>query len=143
LGGGFAAPVAVNFAVGRHGPAGVGSLCHPWAKRFRPWASKETFLANPWGIPRQVEEAVLQRDERCVYCGCEFGSERATKRSWEHIINDVNIATMENIALCCIGCNASKGAKPLRQWLDSPGAKRRGISENSLAPVVLDALKQL
>ena len=99
-------------------------------------------MANQWGIPRQVEEAVLKRDERCVYCGCEFGSERATKRSWEHIVNDVNIATMENIALCCIGCNASKGAKPLRQWLDSPGAKRRGISESSLAPVVLAALKE-
>lgn len=99
-------------------------------------------MANQWGIPRQVEEAVLKRDDRCVYCGCEFGSERATKRSWEHIVNDVNIATMENIALCCIGCNASKGAKPLRQWLDSPGAKRRGISESSLAPVVLAALKE-
>lgn len=98
-------------------------------------------MANRWGIPREVEEAVLKRDERCVYCGCEFGSERARKRSWEHIINDVNIATMENIALCCIGCNASKGAKLLEQWLDSPGARRREISAATLAPVVLMALK--
>lgn len=96
-------------------------------------------MANQWGIPRQVEEAVLQRDERCVDCGCEFASGRATKRSLEH---NVNMATMDNTALCCIGCNASKEAKPLSQWLDSPGAKRRGISANSLAPVVLDALKQ-
>ena len=98
-------------------------------------------MANQWGIPREVEEAVITRDERCVYCGCEFGIERATKRSWEHIINDVAIATRENIALCCIGCNASKGAKLLTVWLDSPGARRRGISEATLAPVVLAALK--
>lgn len=98
-------------------------------------------LANKWGIPRDVEEAVLRRDARCVYCGCEFGFERATQRSWEHIINDVTIATMDNIALCCIGCNASKGARHLAQWLDSPGAKRRGISEATLAPVVLAALQ--
>lgn len=98
-------------------------------------------MANQWGIPPEVEEAVLQRDKRCVYCGCEFGLERAKKRSWEHIINDVTIATMGNIALCCIGCNASKGAKLLTQWLESPGAKRRGISEATLSPVVLAALE--
>ena len=98
-------------------------------------------MANQWGIPKEIEDAVLKRDLKCVYCGCEFGAERAKKRSWEHIINDVSIATMENIALCCIGCNASKGAKLLTQWLDSPGAKRRGITNETLAPIVLDALK--
>ncbi len=98
-------------------------------------------MANQWGIPKEVENAVLKRDLKCVYCGCDFGTERAKKRSWEHIINDVSIATMENIALCCIGCNASKGAKRLTQWLGSPGAKRRGITPETLAPVVLKALK--
>ena len=98
-------------------------------------------MANRWGIPQDVEDAVLLRDLFCVYCGCEFGLERAKKRSWEHIINDVSIATLENIALCCMGCNASKGAKPLKLWLDSPGAKRRGICGGNLSPVVIAALK--
>lgn len=98
-------------------------------------------MANQWGIPKEVEEAVFKRDLVCVYCGCEFGNERAKKRSWEHIVNDVTISTVENIALCCIGCNASKGAKLLTQWLNSPGAKRRGITHETLAPVVLEALK--
>jgi hypothetical protein len=61
-------------------------------------------------------------------------------RSWEHIINDINIATIENIALCCVGCNASKGAKLLSDWVGSPNAVRRGITHGSLAPVVLNAL---
>ena len=97
-------------------------------------------MANKWGIPGDVEEAVLARDKVCVYCGVEFGSERKTVWSWEHLINDVNIATMENIVRCCVGCNASKGDKLLRDWIDSPNAKRRGISVESLAPVVLNAL---
>ena len=46
-------------------------------------------MANSWGIPKAIEDAVLERDKSCVYCGCKFGSERAKKRSWEHIINDI------------------------------------------------------
>ena len=97
-------------------------------------------MANAWGIPTDVEKAALVRDTVCVYCGVAFGSERRTKRSWEHIINDVKVATLESIALCCIGCNAFKGAKTLVDWIASPQAKRRGVSAHTLAPVVLAAL---
>ncbi len=97
-------------------------------------------MANKWGIPKAVEMAVLARDKNCVYCGIQFGAERKSAWSWEHIVNDVNLATMNNIALCCVGCNASKGAKLLRDWVDSPNAKRRGITVDSLAPVVRNAL---
>ncbi len=99
-------------------------------------------MANRWGIPKEVEEAVLVRDKVCVYCGNEFTSEKKFKPSWEHIINDISIATMENIALCCVGCNASKGTKQLRDWLDSSKAKDRGISQQTLSPVVLEFLEK-
>lgn len=97
-------------------------------------------MANRWGIPKDVEAAVLARDKNCVYCGVVFGADRKSASSWEHIVNDVKIATEENIALCCIGCNASKGAMSLRAWLESPNAQRRGISANTIAPVVMSAL---
>ena len=97
-------------------------------------------MANSWGIPKDIEILVLARDQCCVYCGCAFGTERSKKRSWEHIINDINIRTLDNIALCCIGCNASKGNKELRAWLDSNNAKKRGISDDTLANVIKDAL---
>ena len=100
-------------------------------------------MANRWGIPKDVEVTVLARDKICVYCGVEFGSDRKSVSSWEHIINNVEIATIENIALCCIGCNASKGAKSLRAWLDSPNAKRRSVSAETIAPVVKSALSNL
>lgn len=71
-------------------------------------------MANRWGIPADVEKCVLERDKVCVYCGIPFGTERRSKRSWEHIVNDVRLCTPDNIALCCVGCNASKGTKLLR-----------------------------
>lgn len=97
-------------------------------------------MTNKWGIPRDVEEAVLARDKVCVYCGAQFGSDRRTQRSWEHIINDINIATLHSIALCCIGCNSSKGTKELHNWIDSTNAKRRGVTVASLSPVILVAI---
>jgi len=80
---------------------------------------------NKWNIPQWLEDEVRQRDKKCVYCGVEFSKEsRKTTPSWEHIINDASIITRENIALCCISCNASKGAK------------------ESVAPIIKEALKQ-
>lgn len=38
---------------------------------------------------------------------------RKTVATWEHIINDASIVTRENIALCCVACNSSKGTKRL------------------------------
>lgn len=98
-------------------------------------------MSNSWGIPLDIEKAVLERDKRCVYCGCEFGIERTKKKSWEHIINDIRITTLDNIALCCVGCNASKGSKDLDIWFNSNNAKKRGITFETIADVVKLALK--
>lgn len=98
-------------------------------------------MSNSWGIPKDIEDAVLERDKYCVYCGCEFGSERSKKKSWEHIINDIRITTLDNIALCCVGCNASKGNKELESWFYSNNAKKRGISTETIAEVIKIALK--
>lgn len=100
-------------------------------------------MSNVWGIPKDIEEAVLERDKHCVYCRCEFGSERSRKRSWEHIVNDVRITSLDNIALCCVGCNASKGSKQLAAWFHSDNARKRGITAETIADVVKSALKQV
>ena len=99
-------------------------------------------MANRWKIPKDVEEQVLIRDKKCVYCGCEFGSERSKKKSWEHIINDINISTLENISLCCVGCNASKGSKDLKTWFNSNNAKKRGITKETISEVIKIALEK-
>lgn len=99
--------------------------------------------AARWKIPRELALAAIERDARCIYCGREFGEPqgpRAACPSWEHIENDESIVTPENIALCCVGCNASKGVKPLSTWLGTKYCADRGIGRSSMAPVALAAL---
>ncbi|WP_282015984.1 HNH endonuclease [Marinifilum flexuosum] len=101
-------------------------------------------MANRWGIPKEVEEFVKKRDKSCVYCGIEFKLDDSSKKSeasWEHIINDININGIDNIALCCMSCNASKGAKLLENWLESAYCKKKGITVESVANVVKMALQ--
>jgi hypothetical protein len=101
-------------------------------------------MANRWGIPKEVEEFVKIRDTSCVYCGQEFienPESRKQRPSWEHIVNDIRINGIENIALCCISCNASKGAKLLEDWFLGDYCKRNNITNDSVAQIVKDAVK--
>lgn len=94
---------------------------------------------NRWGIPPELEIEVTRRDTRCIYCGVDFlrpQVNRGSCPSWEHIVNDARLISAQNIARCCIACNASKGAKPLRAWLQSVYCRRKGIDEQSVAEVV-------
>jgi hypothetical protein len=101
-------------------------------------------MSNKWGIPIEVENLVKSRDKTCVYCGVTFSendNSRKTKQSWEHIVNDIRINGAENIALCCMSCNASKGAKLLEIWLESKYCKDKGITKETVALVVKEAIK--
>jgi hypothetical protein len=103
---------------------------------------------NRWEIPAALEAAVRRRDQTCIYCGVPFkrfpesiGSQNAVA-TWEHIINDANMVTQENIARCCASCNVSKGTKRLSDWLDSSYCKQRGINRNTIAQVAQQSLEQ-
>jgi len=101
-------------------------------------------MANRWGIPKHVEDIVKERDSKCVYCGIEFdenSKSRRSKPSWEHIVNDIRINDIDNISLCCMSCNASKGAKLLEDWLQSDYCKRNEIKEETVAQVMKEAIK--
>lgn len=103
-------------------------------------------MANSWNIPKWLEDEVRERDQTCVYCGVSFTPAnvcRRTAASWEHIINDETIITRENIALCCCGCNSSKGAKPLLVWLESKYCADRNIQYLTVSPVVQSAILSL
>ena len=101
-------------------------------------------MANNWNIPAWLEKEVRERDKKCVYCGTEFTPAKVSKKtaaSWEHIINDAKIITRENIALCCCGCNASKGQKQLSVWLESRYCLEHNINQNSIAPIIQQAIE--
>jgi hypothetical protein len=99
-------------------------------------------MANKWGIPKEVEELVKIRDTSCVYCGINFKFDNAIRKhkpSWEHIVNDIRINTINNIALCCVSCNASKGAKELEDWINSSYCQRKNITLKTVSDVVKSA----
>jgi len=101
-------------------------------------------MANNWNIPDWLEKEVRERDKKCVYCGGEFTPAKVCKKSaasWEHIINDANIITRENISLCCCGCNASKGEKQLSVWFQTKYCKERGITPDSVTPIIKQAIE--
>lgn len=96
---------------------------------------------NNWGIPEELELEILKRDKSCVYCHVKFEDIRVTKTrknagSWEHIINNESIITPENIARCCMGCNSSKGAKTLGDWLNGEYCKEKEINKDTVAQIV-------
>lgn len=96
-------------------------------------------MANNWNIPAWLEKEVQDRDKSCVYCGVEFTTAKVSKKSapsWEHIINDTAVITRENIALCCCGCNSSKGQKQLSVWLKSNYCKEHGITTDTVSPII-------
>jgi hypothetical protein len=101
---------------------------------------------NRWGIPHNLKKLIRDRDIACVYCGTELlesvpkGCSRKQVATWEHIVNDASIVTIQNIARCCNSCNASKGTKDLRKWLDTDFCKLKGITSDSVASVVQDHL---
>jgi len=98
---------------------------------------------NRWKIPDWLEREIIERDRRCVYCGVVFDTDSAVRRdrpSWEHIINDARIVTRENIARCCVACNASKGTRRLEDWLESKYCRTRRITRDSVASVVKSAI---
>lgn len=104
---------------------------------------KKIAMANNWNIPAWLEAEVRARDKDCVYCGTPFTLSKISKKSaasWEHIINDEKMITRENIALCCCGCNASKGQKQLSVWLQSKYCKEREITKKSVAPIIKQAI---
>jgi disulfide oxidoreductase YuzD len=69
-----------------------------------------------------------------------LGGSRKLVATWEHIINDASIITRKNIARCCASCNSSKGTKKLTDWLESNYCKKKNINENTVAPIVKNAL---
>ena len=98
--------------------------------------------AARWQIDFDLAVEVLARDVRCIYCSREFSfaGPRARLPSWEHIVNDLTIVNARNIALCCVGCNASKGRKALKAWLESVYCKERGITPSTIAPIAAQTL---
>ena len=94
-------------------------------------------MTNSWGVPEELEKQIRERDKVCVYCGKEFVGDDEI----EHIDNNVKNISLENIAICCSGCNRSKSNKSLLEWLKSDWCKQKNITIETVAPVIKNYLR--
>ena len=104
-------------------------------------------MGNRYGLPEADVERVRRRDTTCVYCHKRMATPSPdTKREdWstiEHLNHLPPWNNPETIAICCQSCNASRGNKPMLQWLQSEYCIQRGISAETVARPVLDYIKK-
>ncbi|MFH1228801.1 MAG: HNH endonuclease [Candidatus Aenigmatarchaeota archaeon] len=95
-------------------------------------------------VQKKDRQILIKRDKRCVYCHDEFGS-GGRKDSVEHIDNDTwkkNPAVLEDLAICCMSCNGSKGTLKLLDWFETPYCKINNINKETVAQVIKDWIKQ-
>lgn len=93
-------------------------------------------MVNRWNIPEELEKKVRNRDKFCVYCKVKFKNNFTERATFEHIDNDEKNISEENITMCCVSCNTSKGMKNLLNWLESPYCKKKNITKDTVADVI-------
>jgi hypothetical protein len=113
-------------------------------------------MANSFSIPPDIEHRLRARDRRCVYCGRgvkaypHVGGTRGDKATIEHLNRrgpfhwetGLKIRGLEDLAVCCGRCNASRSNKSLVAWFATPYCIQPNISVRSVAPVVKRFLRR-
>jgi 5-methylcytosine-specific restriction endonuclease McrA len=94
-------------------------------------------MSNTYGISEKVEKEIRARDKKCVYCRISMKqSKGASGATIEHFNNDGPLKKKYNVAICCRGCNSSKGTKKLLVWFQTTYWSRNSISKESVAKPV-------
>jgi hypothetical protein len=99
-------------------------------------------MANTYGISKQDEQEIRARDKTCVYCGILMKrSVRSFGATIEHFDNDGPFAKKYNVAICCRGCNSSKGTKKLSVWFETRYCRENKISGKAVSKPVKDYMR--
>ena len=99
-------------------------------------------MSNTFGISEQDEREIRARDKLCVYCGVLMKqyphTMGATGATIEHFNNEGPFEKKYNLAICCRGCNASKGAKRLDVWFNTSYCRDKNINKETVSKAVTD-----
>jgi|SRR4029077_18609832 len=94
-------------------------------------------MSNTYGIPEQDEKDIRARDKTCVYCRKAMKKHPrkldASGPTLEHFNNNGHFDKKWNVAICCRGCNSSKGNKKLLAWFRSPYCMEKNINQKTVA----------
>src|SRR5579859_1579386 len=99
-------------------------------------------MSNTYSISEEDEQEIRARDKTCVYC-CKVmkKSRRSFGATIEHFNNDGPFHKKFNIAICCRGCNSSKGTKRLLAWFETPYCHEKKISGKTVSKPVRDYMR--
>ena len=115
-------------------------------------------MANKFGIPEKVEQKIRRRDRRCVYCRKRMiypcsGNNRRDWATIEHFresgpfywADGLNGLKEEDLAICCLSCNSSRGKKGLLIWFKSQYCidRNRNINEQTVAKPVKEYIERM
>jgi hypothetical protein len=99
-------------------------------------------MSNQFGIPKDIELKLRDRDKTCVYCGCTMKAGDAKRRptiehfNWDGPFYWKEDLKEEDLAICCGSCNSSRGVKTLPDWFESPYCISRKINDKTVAAPV-------
>ena len=103
-----------------------------------------------FNIPAEILTEIRKRDKKCAYChkAMVFPYERVKaidSATIEHLnregpFNWEDGLLKEDIVICCVACNSSRGQKLLADWFASPYCAARKISAKSVTKPVSDYL---
>jgi 5-methylcytosine-specific restriction endonuclease McrA len=102
-------------------------------------------MSNAYGIPEEDEKEIRIRDRTCVYCRKSMKrsphSMHAFGATIEHFNNDGYFDKKWNVAICCRGCNSSKGNKELLAWFKTPYCIEKNINQKTVAKAVKEYIR--
>lgn len=112
-------------------------------------------MSNNYKIPAEVEQRIRDTDKRCVYCGklmkkFSVMGDRSDMASIEHFREEGPFywdkgLKEEDIGICCISCNSSRGRKSLSAWFKGSYCTNRNIpiNEKTVADSVRKYIERL
>jgi hypothetical protein len=99
-------------------------------------------VSNKYGISVKDEQEIRARDKVCVYCRKLMKkSRRSFGATIEHFNNDGPFNEKRSAAICCRGCNSSRGAKELLAWFATDYCRRKNINVKTVSKPVRDYIR--
>src|SRR5450432_4132076 len=102
-------------------------------------------MSNTYGMLKEDELEIRARDKTCVYCGvlpkqapyamCSSGA------TLEHFNNNGPFDKKYNVAICCRGCNSSKGTMRLSVWFRKSYCRDKKISAETVSKPVKEYMR--
>jgi hypothetical protein len=104
-------------------------------------------MSNKYGLPEDQLDRIRARDTRCVYCEKEMrapikGTPATDWATIEHLNRFPPFDDATTVAICCMSCNASRGAKKITDWFESDYCQKRDVNFSSVAEPVREYLRR-